>query len=155
MGLLKEFKEFAVKGNVIDMAVGIVIGGAFGGIVKSFIDDLIMPLVGIAGKADFTNWYVPLTDTAQTKINEAAAKAGTTPTLVSAREAASGLVLAYGNFLTVVINFMILAGAVFLLVKAVNTAKRKLDAEQKPAGPPEPPADVKLLTEIRDLLKAR
>ena len=79
----------------------------------------------------------------------------TTPTLAKAREAASGLVLAYGNFLTILINFMILAGAVFLLVKAVNTAKRKLESEKKPAGPHEPAADVKLLTEIRDLLKAR
>lgn len=155
MGLMKEFREFAVKGNVIDMAVGIIIGGAFGGIVKSFIDDIIMPVVGIAGKADFSNWYLPLTATAETKITEAATAAGTTPTLAKAREAASGLVLGYGNFLTVTINFLIMAGAVFLVVKAVNTAKRKFESEQKPAGPPEPPADVKLLAEIRDLLKAR
>ena len=152
MGLMKEFREFALKGNVVDMAVGVIIGGAFGGIVKSLIDDLIMPVVGIAGKADFSNWYIGLTHASRQAIEAASAQG--IPTLSRAREL-GGPVLAYGNFLTVVINFAILAGAVFVMVKTMNTAKRKLEREQAAAGPPEVPADVKLLTEIRDLLKSR
>lgn len=138
MGMLKEFKEFAMRGNVVDMAVGIMIGGAFGGIVNSLINDIVMPVVGIFGKADFSNLYVPLSD----KITEGA-------TLQAAR--AQGPVLAYGNFITIVINFIILAFAIFMMVKAMNRLKK---AEES-APPPAPPEDVVLLREIRDALKAR
>ena len=153
MGIIKEFREFAVKGNMIDMAVGIIIGGAFGIIVKSVISDLIMPIVGIFGKADFSNLYLPLTSGAKAAIaTELAADPNKTAiALDRAREL--GPVLAYGNFVTVAINFLILAAAVFMMVKAINTAKKKFEKEQEEAAPAAPPADVVLLTEIRDLLK--
>ncbi len=153
MGLLKEFREFAVKGNMVDMAVGIIIGGAFGIIVKSVIADLIMPIVGIAGNADFSNMYLPLTSGASEKIEAAIAAsdpAVTTLAIDQAREL--GPILAYGNFITVAINFIILAAAVFIMVKVINTAKKKFEAEQEAAPPAAPAADVVLLTEIRDLL---
>ena len=157
MGFAKEFREFALKGNVMDMAVGIIIGGAFGLIVKSFIDDVVMPVVGIAGKADFSNMYIPLTSGAKEKIAEAAA-AATPPVEVLPIAEARGLgpVLAYGNFITVAINFIILAFAVFIMVKMMNNAKKRFEQEQEaaPAPPPAPAEDVVLLTEIRDLLKA-
>ncbi len=152
MGLFKEFREFAVKGNMIDMAVGIIIGGAFGIIVKSVIDDVIMPVVGIAGKADFSNLYIPLTPATAEKIDAAEQAQGVTVlALDAARE--FGPVLAYGNFITVLINFLILAAAVFMMVKAINTAKKQFEKEQEEAAPKAPPEDVVLLTEIRDLLK--
>jgi large conductance mechanosensitive channel len=157
MGFLKEFREFALKGNVMDMAVGIIIGGAFGIIVKSMIDDVIMPVVGIAGKADFSNLYVPLTPTTAEKIDAAAAAAVPPVEVLPLADArALGPVLAYGNFITVVINFIILAFAVFLMIKMMNTAKRRFERQQAAAPTPEPgpAADVVLLTEIRDLLKA-
>jgi large conductance mechanosensitive channel len=147
MGLLKEFRDFALRGNVVDMAVGVIVGGAFGGIVKSLIDDMIMPIVGIAAKADFSNLYVPLNE----KVSQAMT-ASATPSLEEARKL--GPVLAWGNFVTIVINFVILATCVFLVVKAMNIAKRRFEKEQL-SQPPDPPADVKLLAEIRDLLKAR
>ncbi|WP_193175477.1 large conductance mechanosensitive channel protein MscL [Oricola nitratireducens] len=136
--MLNEFKEFIAKGNVMDLAVGVIIGGAFGGIVKSLTDDVIMPVVGaIFGGFDFTNFFVPL------------ASGVTASTLDAARE--QGAVLAYGSFITQVINFLILAWIIFLMVKAVNSLRRK--EEPAPEAPPAPPADVALLTEIRDLLK--
>ncbi|MCT8998259.1 large conductance mechanosensitive channel protein MscL [Chelativorans intermedius] len=135
--MLNEFKEFIARGNVMDLAVGVIIGGAFSLIVKSLTDDILMPLVGaIFGGFDFSNYFLPL------------ASGVTATTLEAARE--QGAVLAYGNFITVVINFLILAWIVFLMVKAVNTLRRK-QAEQ-PAAPAAPPQDVQLLTEIRDLL---
>ncbi len=136
--MLKEFKQFAMRGNVIDLAIGVIIGGAFGTIVNSIVNDLIMPLVGIVFKADFSNLYVPLSD----KID------GSLP-LAKAKEL--GPVFAWGNFITVAINFLILAFIIFLMVKGMNSMKKKEEAA--PAAPAEPPADVKLLTEIRDLLK--
>lgn len=135
--MFNEFKEFIAKGNVMDLAVGVIIGGAFGTIVTSLTGDVIMPVVGaIFGGLDFSNYFVGLS---------ADVSAGT---LEAARE--QGAVLAYGSFLTAVINFLILAWIIFLMVKAVNNMRRK--EEEKPAEPAAPPADVALLTEIRDLL---
>ena len=147
MGFISEFREFAVKGNVIDLAVGVIIGGAFGKIVSSVIDDLIMPLVGkVVGNVDFSNLYIPLSD----KVSEALTTNGAL-SLGDARKL--GAVLAYGNFITVAINFLILAFCIFLMVKFINKLKRKEEA--KPAAPAPTPADVLLLTEIRDLLRNR
>ena len=137
--MLKEFKEFVAKGNVMDLAVGVIIGGAFALIVKSLTDDIIMPIVGaIFGGFDFSDYFIPLGSDV------------TAATLDAARE--QGAVLAYGNFITVALNFLILAWIIFMMVKAVNNMRRK-EEEEKPAEPPAPPADVQLLTEIRDLLK--
>lgn len=137
--MLKEFKEFIAKGNVMDLAVGVIIGGAFGLIVKSLTDDIIMPVVGaIFGGFDFSDFFIPLSDSV------------TATTLDAARE--QGAVLAYGNFITVALNFLILAWIIFLMVKGVNNMRRK-EEETKAAEPAPPPADVQLLTEIRDLLK--
>ncbi|MEZ5960352.1 MAG: large conductance mechanosensitive channel protein MscL [Hyphomonadaceae bacterium] len=138
MSMLKEFREFALKGNVVDLAVGVVIGAAFGTIVSSLVDDMIMPLVGaVSGGLDFSNYFVPLSD------------AVTATTLDAARE--QGAVFAYGKFLTAVLKFVIVAWVLFMVIKAMNSMKRKEEA--KPAPVAETPADIKLLTEIRDLLK--
>ena len=136
--MLKEFQEFIARGNVMDLAVGVIIGGAFGLIVSSLVDDIIMPIVGaIFGGFDFSNYFLPLSSNV------------TATTLAAARE--QGAVFAYGNFITVIINFLILAWIIFLMVKAVNTLRRRLEA-QKAAEVAAAPADVQLLTEIRDLL---
>lgn len=138
MSMLKEFREFALKGNVVDLAVGVVIGAAFGTIVSSLVDDMIMPLVGaVTGGLDFSNYFLPLSN------------AVTATTLDAARE--QGAVFAYGKFLTAVLKFVIVAWVLFLVIKGMNTMKRKEEA--KPAPVAETPADIKLLTEIRDLLK--
>ncbi len=142
--MLNEFKEFISKGNVMDLAVGVIIGGAFGLIVKSLTDDVIMPVVGaIFGGFDFSNYFLALSSGV------------TAQTLAEARK--QGAVFAYGNFITVVINFLILAWIIFLMVKGVNTLRRRMERNEEPAPevPPAPPADVQLLTEIRDLLKGR
>lgn len=139
--MIKEFQEFIAKGNVMDLAVGVIIGGAFGLIVKSLTDDLIMPIVGaIFGGFDFSDYFLPLASNV------------TADTLEAARE--QGAVFAYGNFLTVLVNFLILAWIIFLMVKAVNNLRRRVEAEKPadPEVPAAPPADIKLLTEIRDLL---
>ncbi|MBE7183401.1 MAG: large conductance mechanosensitive channel protein MscL [Methylobacterium mesophilicum] len=139
--MLKEFQEFISKGNVMDLAVGVIIGGAFGLIVNSLVNDIIMPIVGaIFGGFDFSNYFLPLSS------------AVTATSLEEARK--QGAVFAYGNFLTVVINFLILAFIIFLMVKAVNEMRRRAIREQ-PVTPPAPPADVALLTEIRDILARR
>ncbi len=137
--MLNEFKAFIARGNVMDLAVGVIIGGAFGGIVKSLVDDIIMPVVGaIFGGFDFSNYYLPLASTV------------TAASLEEARK--QGAVFAYGHFLTVLINFLILAWIIFLMVRAVNSLRRRLEKE-KPAPAAAPPAaDIQLLTEIRDLL---
>ena len=136
--MIKEFQEFIAKGNVMDLAVGVIIGGAFGLIVSSLVDDIIMPIVGaIFGGFDFSNYFLPLSSEV------------TASTLEAARE--QGAVFAYGSFLTVVINFLILAWIIFLMVKMVNNMRRRLENE-KTAEPEVAPADVQLLTEIRDLL---
>ena len=133
--MLEEFKKFAMRGNVVDLAIGVIIGAAFGGVVNSLVADIIMPLIGsVAGGLDFSNHFVPLSS----KVTAAA--------LVDARK--QGAVLAYGNFLTLCINFLIIAWALFLIVKAIN----RLQAP-KPAAPAGPPPEIQLLTEIRDLLK--
>ncbi len=136
--MLQEFKTFIAKGNVLDLAVGVIIGGAFGGIVKSLTDDLIMPIIGrVVGDVDFSNLYVVLSgDVAP----------GTS--LAAAREAGAN-VLAYGNFVSVVINFIILAFVIFLLVKYANKVLAKKEEAPAPAGP----SEIDLLTEIRDALK--
>ncbi|WP_157018729.1 large conductance mechanosensitive channel protein MscL [Mesorhizobium xinjiangense] len=137
--MLKEFQEFVSKGNVMDLAVGVIIGGAFGLIVKSLTDDIIMPLVGaIFGGFDFSNYFIPLSSQV------------TALSLDAARE--QGAVFAYGSFLTVVINFLILAWIIFLMIKFVNNLRRKLETEKEAPAAAPPPADVQLLTEIRDLL---
>lgn len=141
--MIKEFQEFIARGNVMDLAVGVIIGGAFGLIVSSLVDDIIMPVVGaIFGGFDFSNYFLPLSSQV------------TANTLAAARE--QGAVFAYGSFLTVLINFLILAWIIFLIVKAVNNLRRRMEREEKVAEvPPAPPADVALLTEIRDLLARR
>ncbi|TWB50293.1 large conductance mechanosensitive channel [Rhizobium sp. ERR 922] len=141
--MLNEFKAFIARGNVMDLAVGVIIGGAFGGIVKSLVDDIIMPIVGaIFGGFDFSNYFIGLSS------------AVNAPTLAAAR--AQGAVFAYGNFITVLINFLILAWIIFLMVKGVNTLRAQLERkEEKIAEAAPPPADVQLLTEIRDLLAKR
>ncbi|HUH36250.1 MAG TPA: large conductance mechanosensitive channel protein MscL [Moheibacter sp.] len=145
MGVIKEFKEFAVKGNAFDMAVGVIIGGAFGTIVSSIIDDLVMPIVAaIIGKPDFSSIYFAM----GTGASEIPAGA----TLAQARELApDAAIFAYGNFITVAINFIMLAFVVFMLVKSINKMKRKQEAA--PEAAPAPTAEETLLTEIRDLLK--
>ncbi|HFC05356.1 MAG TPA: large conductance mechanosensitive channel protein MscL [Rhizobiales bacterium] len=136
--MLKEFKDFAMKGNVVDMAVGVIIAGAFGLIVKSLVGDILMPIVGaIFGGLDFSNMFIGLSD----KV--------TATTLAAAQK--QGAVLAYGNFITVTVNFIIVAFILFMVVKAMNSAKKK--EEEAPAAPPAPPAEEVLLIEIRDLLK--
>ena len=139
MSIASEFKEFAVKGNVMDLAVGVIIGGAFGKIVDSVVGDLIMPIVGkIFGGLDFNNYYIAL-----------AGQAAGLP-LVEAKKA--GAVFAYGSFITIALNFVILAFIIFLMVKQMNRLRR--DAPPPPPAPPAPPAeDVLLLREIRDSLK--
>ncbi|TBF33937.1 large conductance mechanosensitive channel protein MscL [Rhizobium leguminosarum] len=142
--MLNEFKAFIARGNVMDLAVGVIIGGAFGGIVKSLVDDLIMPIVGaIFGGFDFSNYFLPLSAAVNAQ------------SLAAARE--QGAVFAYGSFLTVLINFLILAWIIFLMVKGVNTMRAQIERQEKaaPEELPPPPADVQLLTEIRDLLASR
>jgi large conductance mechanosensitive channel len=141
--MLNEFKAFIARGNVMDLAVGVIIGGAFGGIVKSLVDDIIMPIVGaVFGGFDFSNYFIALS------------KNVNAPSLAAAR--AQGAVFAYGSFLTVVINFIILAWIIFMLVKGVNMLRKQVERnEEAAAEAAPPPADVALLTEIRDLLARR
>jgi large conductance mechanosensitive channel len=136
--MLEEFKKFAMRGNVVDLAVGVIIGAAFGAIVNSLVADVIMPLVGaITGGLDFSNYFVPLSS----KVTATA--------LVDAKK--QGAVLAWGNFVTLIINFLIIAWVLFLCIKGIN----RLKAPEAPAAPAPPSKEVQLLTEIRDLLKAR
>ena len=137
--MLKEFKEFALKGNMVDLAIGIIIGVAFGALVQSVVNDLIMPVIGLfTGGADFSQMYVQLSGNAQS-------------TLEKAREA--GATLAYGNFITLLINFLIVAWVLFLLVKAMNRLKRQ--PPPMPATPPAPTREEVLLGEIRHALAKR
>jgi large conductance mechanosensitive channel len=142
--MLKEFKEFAMRGNVVDMAVGIIIGAAFGKIVDSLVKDMIMPPIGVLlGKVDFSNLFFILregTTTGPYLTLEAAQKAG-------------AVTFNYGMFINTIISFLIVAFAVFLLIRAINRLRRK--EEDKPAAPPAPPEEVVLLREIRDSLKAK
>src|SRR3954465_13484438 len=135
--MLGEFKKFAMRGNVVDLAVGVIIGAAFGAIVSSLVGDIIMPIIGaITGGLDFSNYFIPLS------------KAVTASNLADAKK--QGAVLAYGNFLTLAINFLIVAFVLFLVIRAMNQFKRK---EKASPAPPKPSREVELLTEIRDLLK--
>ncbi|GAB6192809.1 large-conductance mechanosensitive channel protein MscL [Desulfocastanea catecholica] len=133
MSVLKEFKEFAVKGNVVDMAVGIIIGASFGKIISSLVGDVVMPPIGVLlGGVDFSNLAIT--------VKEAA---GDIPAVV----------ISYGKFIQTVVDFTIIAFAIFIVIKLINSLKRK--EEEAPAAPPEPSAEEVLLTEIRDLLKER
>jgi large conductance mechanosensitive channel len=135
--MLKEFREFAVKGNVVDLAVGVIIGAAFGAIVSSLVADVIMPIIGaITGGLDFSNYFTPLS------------KAVTAGNLADAKK--QGAVLAWGNFLTLTLNFAIIAFVLFVVIRFINKMKRK---DEAPPAPPKPTREEELLTEIRDLLK--
>jgi large conductance mechanosensitive channel len=139
--MLKEFKEFAMKGNVLDMAIGVIIGGAFGKIVSSMVSDVLMPPIGLMmGKVDFSSLFIDLSQTNPASL--AAAKAAGAPTLN------------YGVFLQSVFDFVIIAFVIFMLVKQVNRFKKEAPPPP-PAAPPEPTNEEKLLREIRDLLKTR
>jgi large conductance mechanosensitive channel len=146
MSFVSEFKEFAIKGNVVDLAVGVIVGGAFGKIVDSVVGDLIMPLVGLAvGGLDFSNYFLQLSGTPAA-------------TLAEARKA--GAVFAYGSFLTVLLNFVILAFIIFMMIRQINRVKQAAEASAAahapapaPAPAPATPEDVLLLREIRDALK--
>jgi large conductance mechanosensitive channel len=142
MGMMQEFKDFAIKGNVVDLAVGVIIGGAFGKIVDSIVGDLIMPIVGaVIGKLDFSNLFIVL----------GSIPAGTATTLDALRKAGVP-VLAYGSFVTIAVNFLILAFIIFMMIKQINRLKK-----EAPVAPPAPPApiaeDIVLLREIRDSLR--
>lgn len=141
--MLKEFREFALKGNVVDLAIGVIIGAAFSRIVESVVGDLFMPLIAwiTRGGVDFSNFFLPLSgDVTATSLDAARAQ---------------GAVIAYGSFITQAINFLIVAWVLFLVVKAINEVKRQAERNAPPAPPPEAPADVQLLKEIRDLLADR
>ena len=140
MTMMEEFKSFATKGNVVDLAVGVIIGAAFGKIVDSLVQDIIMPVVGkIFGGLDFSNYYLPLNNQ------------GTQLVLAEAKKA--GAVLAYGNFITISLNFIILAFIIFQMVRLFNKARKAEPAA--PAAPATTPEDIALLREIRDALKAK
>jgi large conductance mechanosensitive channel len=139
--MLKEFRDFAMKGNVVDLAIGVIIGAAFGRIVSSLVDDVIMPFIGAVGGADFSNYYIPLS-----------AKV-VASNLADAKK--QGPVFAYGNFITVLVNFLIIAIVLFLVVKAINTFRKIAEGHAKTAAaadPPKPSDEVVLLTQIRDAL---
>lgn len=181
MKLLKEFRDFAMRGNVIDLAVGVIIGAAFGGLTKSMVDDILMPPIGkLVGNLDFSNLYISLSDkidAANAQLAEKAASAATTQPGIAdsvigsvsslldtstrlplAKAKELGPVIAYGNFITLLINFIIVAFCIFLVVKLMSAARARLEREKaaaEAAAPSAPPADVQLLTEIRDLLKAK
>lgn len=142
--MLKEFKEFAMRGNVVDMAVGIVIGAAFGTIVKSFVDDVLMPPIGVLlGNVDFSNLFAVI------KEGAVAAPYAT----LEAAKAAGAVTLNYGAFVNTIISFVIIAFAVFLVIKAINNLQKQ--EEENGETPPKPSEEQQLLTEIRDILKAR
>jgi large conductance mechanosensitive channel len=135
--MLEEFKKFIMRGNVVDLAVGVIIGVAFGAIVTSLVSDIIMPIIGaVTGGLDFSNYYIPLSAKIQ-------------PGLAYADAKKQGAVLGWGQFLTVALNFLIVATVLFLAIKGIN----KLKKEEAAPPAPEPTQEVKLLSEIRDLLK--
>ena len=147
MKIMREFRDFAMRGNVVDLAVGVIIGAAFGRIVTSLVEDILMPPIGrLIGNMDFTNLYYPL-------YQLPAGTAVYPKTLVDAKKL--GSVIAYGNFITLTINFLIVAFCIFLIVKLMNVAKRRFEREKAAEPPPPPSAQEVLLTEIRDILKQR
>src|ERR1700751_4780583 len=135
--MLKDFRDFAMKGNVVDLAVAVIIGAAFGAIVTSLVADIIMPIVGSFGSLDFSNYFIALS------------KNVTATNLADAKK--QGAVLAYGNFITLAVNFLIVAFVLFIVIRLIT--KQKRNEEANPAEPPKPSAEAVLLTEIRDLLK--
>ena len=135
--MLKDFRDFAMKGNVVDLAVAVIIGAAFGAIVNSLVTDIIMPIIGAIGSLDFSNYFLALS------------KNVTASNLADAKK--QGAVLAYGSFITLAVNFIIVAFVLFMVIRLMNQLKRK--EAVAPAEPPKPSAEVALLTEIRDLLK--
>ncbi len=139
--MLQEFKKFAMRGNVVDLAIGVIIGAAFGKIVESLVNDIIMPVIGrVFGGLDFTNYFIGLTAASQAA-----------PTYDAAKKA--GATLGYGTFITVTVNFVIIAWVLFMVVRAMNRVLRQAEAAPPPPAPPS--KEVQLLGEIRDLLKAR
>ena len=143
MSMIKEFKEFAMKGNVVDLAVGVIIGGAFGKIITSMVNDVLMPPIGkMMGGVNFADLFINL-DSAK----------GTFPSLKAAKDAGAA-VIAYGSFINTVIDFTIVALCIFMVIKGMNSMKKK-PAPAAPATPPEPSKEEKLLTEIRDAIRAR
>jgi len=135
--MLEEFKKFAMRGNVVDLAVGVIIGAAFGAIINSLVGDIIMPVIGAAtGGLDFSNYYLPLSSKVQEGLSYADAKK-------------AGAVLGWGQFITVALNFVIIAFVLFLAIKGIN----KLKKEEPAPAPPGPSPEVKVLTEIRDILR--
>lgn len=145
MSIMKDFRDFIGKGNAIDLAVGVIVGSAITVILKSFVDELVVPLTGLLGKADFSNSYAVLKGSVAEGLP-----------LAEARKVAGAVVLGYGQFVTVLVNTLILAFAVFMVVRAINNLKKKMAKEEAAAAaaaPPAPPEDVVLLREIRDLLK--
>lgn len=145
--LFKEFKEFAIKGNVMDMAIGVVIGGAFGKIVTSLVSDLIMPLIGAAtGGLNFTDWKWILKPEVAEQVNEAGEVI---------QEAVPALSVNYGNFIQVIFDFIIIAFSIFMVIRGINKMKAKMEKPAEPEAPAAPagPTQEELLTEIRDLLK--
>ncbi|MDO4715176.1 MAG: large-conductance mechanosensitive channel protein MscL [Bacteroidales bacterium] len=145
MSFIQEFKEFAIKGNAVDMAVAVVIGGAFGKIVSSIVDDLIMPIVGvITGGVNFTDLKYTL---------KSAAPAVTDATGQVVTEATEAVTINYGNFIQTTVDFLIIAFCIFLVIKGMNSLKKEKPAEEVPAADPVPTKEEVLLTEIRDLLK--
>jgi large conductance mechanosensitive channel len=140
--MLNEFKKFALRGNVVDLAIGVIIGAAFSKIVDSLVGDIFMPLIGaVTGGLDFSNYFVPLSGSV------------TAQTLAEAKT--QGAVLAWGSFITVTLNFVIVAWVLFIAVKAMNRLRQTEDAKAGTPKAPELPADVKLLSEIRDILKGQ
>jgi large conductance mechanosensitive channel len=138
--MFEEFKKFALRGNVVDLAIGVIIGAAFGAIVTSLVNDLIMPIIGAAtGGLDFSNYYVPLSSKVQAGLAYADAKK-------------AGAVLGYGNFITVAINFLIIAFVLFLVIRGINAMVARTRREEPAAAPPPPAEDVVLLGQIRDQL---
>lgn len=147
MSIAQEFKDFAMRGNVVDMAVGIIIGAAFGTIVKSLVADVIMPPIGLLlGDVDFNNLFWVLQE---------GAKAAAPYTSLSAAQEAGAVTVNYGQFINHIISFVIVAFAVFMLIKSINNLKKQEEEEAKEETPPEPSAEEQLLTEIRDLLKQK
>jgi large conductance mechanosensitive channel len=140
--MLNEFKQFALRGNVVDLAIGVIIGAAFGRIVDSLVGDIFMPIIGaVTGGLDFSNYFLPLSgNVTATALDQAKAQ---------------GAVVAWGSFVTIAINFIIIAWILFLVVKGMNRMRRTEDAKAGTPKAPEIPADVKLLAEIRDILKER
>jgi large conductance mechanosensitive channel len=142
MAMLEEFRKFALRGNAVDLAIGVIIGAAFGKIVDSIVGDLFMPIIGaVTGGLDFSNYFIPLSSQV------------TATSLAEAKK--QGAVLAWGQFFTIVINFMIIAGVLFLVVKGINRLKLLEDLKLLGGKQPELPADVKLLAEIRDILASK